>query len=109
MVGGECNSLIGCPPAPQYSSFPVFPPAPHPGDPVGENIHIHRTDGRIWRRHTDHLRACNLRSSESSMIEDAELPKDGISIPDRNIAVTPNVKDNCDKDRTLSTNCNVID
>ena len=50
-----------------------------------------------------------MRSSESSMIEDAELPKDGISIPDRNIAVTPNVKDNCDKDRTLSTNCNVID
>ena len=33
------------------------------------------------------------------------LPEDGI-LPDRNISVTPNVKDNGDKEGTLSTNYN---
>ena len=39
------------------------------------------------------------------MIEASELPEDGI-LPDTNISVTPNVKDNGDKEGALSTNYN---
>ena len=74
--------------------------------PITYNVRM--DDGRIWRRHTDQLRACNLRLPEFCMIEDSELPKDGIS-PDKNISVTSNVRDNGDKDGALSTNYNVSD
>ncbi|KYN30447.1 hypothetical protein ALC56_15143 [Trachymyrmex septentrionalis] len=72
--------------------------------PVTYNVRT--DDGRIWRRRTDQLWACNLCLPESCMIEASELPEDGI-LPDRSISVTPNVKNNGDKEGTLSISCNV--
>jgi len=47
-------------------------------------------DGRIWRRHIDQLRTCNLRSPGSNSIKSSELSKDSVT-SDKQISLTPSI------------------